>query len=550
MTKRPYVCGALGTPPADTLARLHAASPTGLHEITHTTNAHLWSTTPLDHWQTGDEKGHYWSPAATGTTPRSWRDAAEQRLAAGLTTTPETATLHTCSLGLQELYTRHIATTLYFATRIEALLDLDDTLLHTDENAWASIICLGYPLAAATPFTEIRRMTPATAWQTTGHTLHRQSFEPHYLNDRPHHTITTTDLAALLTDKLPHPPRLGAVNSTLSGGWDSRLLAGLLTRAGHRTRAWTTSPDDGRDHDLQLAAPVARALRMKHRTVIPPDEAWLHDVTEVNQRAQHQVAMHTWLMPLARRLHHTRGPLVDGLAGDVLLKSLFVTDETVDAPTPAARRAHLWQALSRGRVSLPGMFTPHTATHLEQLSRAAFDNATEPLDGHPAAATLAVLLNRTMRGVAVSPMLLFGPECDVHLPFVHPHVLEAALSLPVRDKIGGAYYRELLDTAVGPTIGQLPSTNDPRPKTPFGYRRQTSARAVNWMATTINNDETARQMTGPRMRTILDTAGGHERLRSQSGVLAMLQAVTMYATWHATYASRLASTTPILVAAR
>ncbi|ROP28563.1 asparagine synthase-related protein [Couchioplanes caeruleus] len=454
--------------------------------------------------------------------------------------------VHTCALGMQELYVRRLGAAVYFSARIEPLLHVDESMLHPDEQAWASIICLGYPLGEATPFAEVRRMGAATAWRAAAGKLERRAFAPRYLDAEAEGRLGPSDMSALLRDKMPRAPRLGSVHSTLSGGWDSRLLAGLLARSGRRTRAWTTSADDGRDDDLELAGPVARALRMRHKSVVPADQAWLQDVREVGQRVQYQASMHTWLMPLARRLHRARGPLVDGLAGDVLLKSLFVTPEVVDSRTPAALRARLWESLSRGRVSLPGMFAPETAARLEGLSRESFDEVSGHLDGHPAAATLSVLLSRTMRGVAISPMLLFAPECDVHLPFVDPQVLTAALQVPAHSKMGGGYYRELLDVAVGSEVGQLPSTNDPRPKRPFGYRRQASAQAVSWMAATIDNDDAVRRMIGPKMRAALETPAGNERLRSQSGLLAMLQAVTMFAVWRSVYASRLTHEVPLL----
>lgn len=513
----------------------------------HTDRLRLWASGELEQWHRGDEKGYFWAANASGPAPSSWRDAAQDRLAAGVILSPESATLHTCALGMQEIYVRRLGAAVYFSVRIEPLLQLDDALLHPDEQAWASIICLGYPLGEATPFAEVRRMRAATAWEATTGGLERRSFEPCYLEAQAPERFSPSDMAALLTDRMPAAPWLGSVHSTLSGGWDSRLLAGLLARSGQRTRAWTTSPDDGRDHDLELAGPVARALRMRHRTVVPGEQAWLQDVRQAGRRVQYQASMHTWLMPLAHRLHRVRGPLVDGLAGDVLLKSLFVTPEILDSRTPAVLRSRLWDSLSRGRVSLPGMFAPEAAARLEQLSRESFDEVTGHLDGHPAAATLSVLLSRTMRGVAISPMLLFAPECDVHLPFADPRVLMAALRVPAHRKMGGAYYRELLDVAVGPEVGQLPSTNDPRPRQPFGYRRQASPQAVSWMADTIGNDDAVRRMIGPKMRAALANPAD-ERLRSQSGLLAMLQAVTMLAMWRSAYAARVTPDVPLLSA--
>lgn len=49
------------------------------------------------------------------------------------------------------------------------------------------------------------------------------------------------------------------------------------------------------------------------------------------------------------------------------------------------------------------------------------------------------------------------------LPFAHPDVINASLRVPVPDKLGGRFHREML-LAAHPAVARLPSTNDGGPK--------------------------------------------------------------------------------------
>ncbi|MGF1929266.1 hypothetical protein ACQUI2_15235, partial [Staphylococcus aureus] len=66
---------------------------------------------------------------------------------------------------------------------------------------------------------------------------------------------------------------------------------------------------------------------------------------------------------------------------------------------------------------------------------------------------------RTARAIALSPHWLIAPEADVQVPFIHPEVMWAALSIPTKQKAGGGFYREMM-FAASPDVAGLPSTHD------------------------------------------------------------------------------------------
>jgi hypothetical protein len=477
--------------------------------------------------------------------PGSWRDAAEGRAAAGLVVEVDYATLHTCSLGLQELYVRRAGGALYFAVRIAPLLAVDDFPTHTDWNAWASALAFFAPIGDATPFREIRRAVAATGWRAgAGGRLEEVRFVPSWLLTEPDRQIEATELVEVIRAHLPRPQVLRRIALTLSGGWDSRLLGALAAQnARRRMIAWTTSPDDGTDRDVALSRPVATVLGMEHRVVLPDSDAWRAARERVLDRVQHQTPLHTWLMPLASKIHSQREPLLDGLVGDVLLHPLLVDERVLEASSPQERRDELRARLSGGRLKEPNWYAPGVASRLEDASRAAFDDAVAHLDDYPAAAIVGVMLTRTARATAASPLRLFAPETDVRLPFVHPAVIEAGLRVPTAAKLGGDLFRQLL-RAAGPAVADLPSTNDRGQTHPRVLRRQTEPAALGRIAADIAADPVVRGLLGRDLLPAVTDPEERRRICAYNGPRSVLQWASMLAHWRAKYSAVLASDEP------
>lgn len=537
---RPYVCGAIGEVVQPRLDGLLSNPPASVRPIHLSKRAALFASDSVPAWHSPGGEGWFWSPFSKGKQPQSWQDAAENGGAAGLVIEARSVTLHTCSLGLQELYTRTLDGAIYFATRIEPLLSVSQLLVHTDWPAWASILALGAPIGDTTPFQEVRRMTPASAWRATDSGIHRLSFTPVWL-DPVAGEAGVNDLLQALHDEVPAMRGLRRSAVTLSGGWDSRLLGAIArSRSWRAPLAWTTSPDDGIDEDISLSKPVASALDMEHRIVVQGKNAWQEERMTVLERVQYQTWLHTWLMPLARKIHSRREPLLDGLAGGVLLKSSFVDQETTAQTSVKQRQEVLWKRLCGGRLRESAWYAPGLAAEFEQSTRQHFMEVVAGLSDHPAAMTLSVLFTRTTRAIACSPLWLFGPEVGVQLPFVRPSVLATALRVPVGAKIGGGFYRELLSKAAGTAVGGLPSTNDPGARSPASMRRQTQPDALSGMMTAIMADEKVRALLGPQLLPALKDATLRSKICSNNGPRSAFQWASMLALWRARYSSKLA----------
>ncbi|MGH3474152.1 MAG: asparagine synthase-related protein [Aeromicrobium sp.] len=528
----PYVCGAIGRLDEQLLQRLRDASPGTLHEARRSARAVLFASSDLPRWQHGDDSGHYWFPLTDGSDPTSWEDAAGRRNAAGLQDGPRGTTLHADSLGFQDLYTRHIDEALYFSVRIDPLLRLTEAKLHTDWTAWASIAGLNAVTSDATPFLEIRRTTAAAAWMADDHGIHRTGFEPSWLSAEPDGSMTPAEAIALVDQQVPDTERLSVC---LSGGFDSRLMAILGGRHSEQVLTWTTSGDDGRDLDLDLATAVTETLGHEHHTLVPGQDAWLDELPTVRRRFDFQTTYHNWFMPLARALHERHEPVLDALAGETLFRAgSFVREQPAGDEDNA-----LWNRISQNRLKDQTRWAPGVAADLEKRSRESFAEVASRFDGHPAAQTLGTLHTRVARATATCSLRLVAPESQVFVPFVHPDVIDAALRVPVADKLEGAFYREMLLQADS-QVAQLPSTNDDGPKAKRGPRRQTSKKSLQGLARMIAGDDSVVRLLGPDQRQALDDIDLLQRIGSTWNGHRQLNWASLLAEWRATYADVLA----------
>lgn len=532
---QPYVCGAIGTVDEGCLDRLRRHAPAKVREIHRTSTAVLLASDELHRWHAGTGDGHFWNPWAAGDQPASWQDAAERRVAAGLCGIGDEAILHTDAIGIQDVYTRQIGEALYFSVRIDPLVRMADAPMHADWSAWASILALTSPVGDATPFAEIRRMPAASAWVTDGRSVRAISFEPSWLSNEPDGSASPAAVVATVDTCMPADD----VVLTLSGGWDSRLLAILAARRRAGVQAWTTSQDDGRDIDLDLAAPVAETLGMEHRTLVPGPEAWLDELTAVRRRTDFQSMHHVWFMPLARVLHEQPRVVLDGLAGDVLFKTSFVEKRAAASDNPARPDELLWDGLAQNRLKDRSRLAPGIAEEFESRSRASFADTVARFAGHPCFTSLGVLHTRTVRAIGLSPVRLLAPEARVGLPFVHPEAISAGLRLSPAEQADGAFYKAMLDAA-DPRVARLPSTNDGRPKVRRGAQRQAAPASLRTMATSIRSSETATSLLGEDFRAALHDDGALQRLGSNVSSHRLLNWASLLAEWQATYADVLA----------
>lgn len=539
------VIGAIGPWKPSIFDRLVESAPSHLRERFQSPHARLLTA---DEPGTYERGGHFWDALVGDTSPTSWQSASEERMAAGIVVRPGHAILHSCALGVQDVYVREIAGAAYFSNRIDPLVGLTSEKLATNWAAWASTIALCAPFGDATPFEEISRLEAASAIEYTD-ALRHISYEPAYMGAIPRRgirAVTPLEMAALLSEAIPVTGSGGpALNVTLSGGWDSRLLAALAARRSALPLwSWTTSPDDGYDEDLVFARPLARLLGAKHTEVVPDSEGWVDRHLDAYRAFEHQTWLHTWILPLADRVRATGGPVLDGVAGGILLKSAFISAETLNQTRAEHRRDLLFTALTGGRTDRPDIYASSGLDWIRTASRGSFDRLTGRLEGHPSELSLHALLGRTVRGICPSSMRLYGDVRKMMVPYLHPLIVKRALEVPEAVKMKRTFNRQVIETAAGPAVARLPSTNDPRERGVPMERRQASRAALMTMADRVVGDPVVSSLLDEKFRTALQDPERLIGLGRWTSPVQILQAMSMFAHWRSTYAARLRDEMP------
>lgn len=553
----PRVVVALGALSADLSERIANGPARGLSPVVRQAGLTLWSSGRVEKWRHGRRRGWFWWRLRPDGRPRSAEEAADACEALGVEVAPERIVVHGSSLGMQPFYYRRLGDALVFASSIADLCALSDAPLNPDWAAWAAILTVRGPLGDQTPFTEIRRVRGGDGWQwdrrdgrlTT--TRWMPSFAADPSERRSGTAADAADLAAAVRDAVatairhtdldarwPRPRRRSKPGwtITLSGGGDSRLLAAYASRllGPDRLVAYTTSPDDGSDLDLQLSIPVAFHLGVPQEVVLPDAEDWPEYTRRTFARVEYQTPYHMWIEPLASTLRDRGSPVIDGLAGDVLLKSGLLGEKTIAAP-PERRGPVLWKVVS-GPPS-PGRLwvTEEVNAELRRLSRPGFDRERERFAGHPSELELTLLFVRTSRSIALSPFALFGPECLVAVPYLDREVMQIALSVPPDVKLGGRFFHECLQ-ATDRRLASLASTARPPVGVPRPRARIRSASppAIAWAMKSLTALAHRQGLDVPREEQLSTLARSSGRI--------WLHGLLMLNEWLERYESRLTET--------
>ncbi len=443
--------------------------------------------------------------------PTSAPDAAQELLLAGLWATEHSVTLHTDLFGLNDVFYRVLDGTTYFSNRLEPLTRLGGDLT-MDLASWGATYGLYGFVAETSPFQEIKRLRfgESLVWQDRRVEVRRTL--PRWLTD-PGEEADIPDLIEALRAALP-PRTMRRHQITLSGGWDSRMIAlGMAAQRSRRPWAWSTDNDDGFQDDIQLARSVALGLGLRHTVVLPPAQAFLASRRETLQRTEYLTWLHTWLTPLAGRVRSPI-PLLDGLGGDVLFK-----DEAGKAAAGGSDADHqtelLWRNMGCHRITAAGILRPDIADAWKESSLALVRQDQGLWAGHPAEFCLRRLLLRNARVIGTSPLRLFAPETPVLLPFLHPTFVRTLIAVPPHRKYDGQLTREVL-YALDPVVGALRSTNDrPRSRPTARPRQQARPRVLQRLRKKVLSDETVvdllhpdliRRVSRPRGRSLEDVS--------------------------------------------
>ena len=393
-----------------------------------------------------------------------------------------------------------------------------------------SILLLAFPTPGRSQFEEIKSLPPCSSL------LVRDGARRVERSDPPEGGASKDpiDVIDAIRSSLPGK-RIRNVIYPLSGGWDSRLLAGVRRQARGRVESWTTStthnfaPDTT---DIDIARTVAAQMRTRHHEIVPSLDEQAKAIDSTLARCHSSTWLHSWLEPMAARVRARGSSVVDGL-GAVWIKGFRQDPEDDEKGRNRDVRLALWTRLGGNQGFREDVWSEPARALFDEVGFQDFDDAIRGFSESHAWQTLSILTTRTARAVALAPLRLFGPDVDVFVPLITPRTLEAALSPEIYRRRGTQLAQSLL-TLADPVLASMPSTNDPaveekrRAARPL-FHPDTLQRFI----TVIGDREPAVRMLAPDLaRAVIERDPSHlARKVSNTGPYRAILGVYAYATW-------------------
>ncbi|HXQ89580.1 MAG TPA: hypothetical protein VN733_08065, partial [Solirubrobacterales bacterium] len=401
-----HACGALGRYDRGrvrAMADLLGASNGFAHE--DESSALVLDREPV-RWGAERQRGLGWVEGDARQPPsrlRDWRAAGEAGVC-GLVLAGRRRFLHSAVNGLAPIYWLQHEGAVYFASRIDPLVQTSPVRLSIDWEAWASIIAMRFPAGTRTPFAEISRLPQLSLLRRRfgGARVREERWPWAEIEPGASFEAAAEGAAMALAESLAPLP--GGIVFPLSGGRDSRMLLALLAREGKVDVAVTVADDDGEPREESLATPVAAAFGVPHERIQGAESDYPADWEERARGVEYQLVDHPWMAPLAQRLAVSPAPVPDGYAIDVFASEgrNFYNRETFDTSTPEAASRAMFDSLRQyghAHVALEeSLHEPVIARAREQYLASA-----KRFEGHPHQIVFDFYLSRTQRGVSTNP---------------------------------------------------------------------------------------------------------------------------------------------------
>jgi Asparagine synthase len=524
-----------------------AGDPSVVHEDG---NSILLLDRPPIRWR-GRGKGLAWTENPTSEREVGfWKDASRELGACGLVVQDKRRRVHSSVAGIAPIYHVEHAGAVYFASRIDPLVEALPRRLTIDWRAWASIFYLRFPLGERTPFLEVKRLRPFSTLEWDGDAQRAKTVQHRWpwSEIEPHLGLDAGSESALEAMRAAVAPLSDSpVTCTLSGGRDSRLVLCLLAREGQDVAALTVNPDSGHRREETLASGVAEALGVRHSTVQGDEAEFWEQTRERALRVDFQLAAPPWAMPLADALKGRPGVATDGLALDTLAQAgdAYYSESMIHPDGSASVARDLWTSLL-GKVMRQATrrtLSPQIDDELKSLARRQFMAEASQFRGHPAEVVLTFYATRTVRGISLTPHAVLGADLTTVTPCTHHAVAAALLATRPSEKFHAEIYRALFAKA-NPAVGALPSTHDRRVRPAITRpRRGLSSAAVSGYERVLTD--------GPLERALSPEVKGHIAAGTLDQGLAdpVLHrgalSVTLFHLWHERYRDRLGSGDPL-----
>lgn len=253
----------------------------------------------------------------------------------------------------------------------------------------------------------------------------------------------------------------------VSGGRDSRHILLELHRMGFNPRACVTAMDNPPDpnEDPRVAAILCEALGFRH-VIVDQQLSIFAAQRRKNVETHFCASAHGWYLALADFLNHRTPCTYDGIAGDVLSQSKFLSVELDTAFRSGNVDTICGALMSRQAASFPGVrallggrlkacLDPGVAK--ARLAR----ELTRHLDA-PNPVGSFIFWNRTRREIALAPYAMLTGVPAVYAPFLDHDLFDFLSALPSRMLMDHRFHDDTIARAY-PDFADIPYVDPAAP---------------------------------------------------------------------------------------
>ena len=335
--------------------------------------------------------------------------------------------------GMLPLYVHRFADGMLVGTSLAAMLE-GGAPSDLDDDAIALLLRAGSLFGEDTPLRAVRRLAPGQRITRDGQGERVQGGPVKLAPSGLGFAVAAAAYHELFQEGLRgeshHEGRPSVV--LLSGGKDSRhILLGLQAAGRLPDQALTvfTEPFDERNN-TELAARLAALVGVPHAVVPMPGQRWS---AERRKNALTDLACfeHFWMLGAHDWLRGRTAIVYDGIAGDVLSESKFLTRQRVNW-----FERQDWEALANDHLAPePSVSRFLSGEAIRRFSRdratARFVDVVRGYADYPNPVQAFRLAQRTRRAIAPSTFGILGSVATVRTPFLYPPLHDLLASLDV-----------------------------------------------------------------------------------------------------------------------
>lgn len=309
-------------------------------------------------------------------------------------------------------------------------------------DALAVFFELGYFIGDDTPFRHIHALPPNADFRWDGKLTGTSG--PNY-NGKAESEISRDDaidcyidlFSKSISKRLPADRNFAV---PLSGGRDSRHILLELNKQGYTPKIVVTAQNfpSKQTEDVEIAAMLTKEMGLKH-VVLYQEETWFQAELKKNVLTNLCTDEHAWLMAVAEYLQKRVHTVYDGIAGDSLSESNFLTRDRTSMFKCGNLKNLANEFINRAPVSrgftaraLQSFLTPDLANQINR--QRAEGHLIKELEKHadaPNPVNSFTLWNRGRREIALVPYSLLGNISSVYAPYLDHDLFDFLTRLPV-----------------------------------------------------------------------------------------------------------------------